>query len=143
MGEFNKEYKVFKDYNIIFDEKTSSFGSVRKVQWVSEGAEPDESKAKIEIRKFFATAQGEKMSSGYAFSTPEGPNELVDGMVENGFGNTKNILKSLVKREDFKSSVETFNDDTDGGDTSGELFDMRFLLSSLEEEGENDNEEEE
>lgn len=131
----NMKCKVFKDYGITFDEKGSTWGSVRKVQWIKEGQEPDESKAKIEIRKFTQTSEGERMMKGYTFSTPEGPGELVIGLIDNGFGETKSILRSVRKRDDFLEAAKTINEDND--DSDGETFDMRDLLLGLDsEEGE-------
>ena len=130
-------YHMFKDYDIPFDEKGSTCGTVRKIQWLKEGAEPDESKAKIEIRKMYVNAGGERLGKGYSFSTPEGPNELITGMISVGFGETKSILKELRKREDFREAVETINDDPDE-DSEGETFDMRDLLLGIDEEEELD-----
>lgn len=127
--------KVFKDYGITFDEKGSTWGTVRKVQWIKDGKEPDESKAKIEIRKFTQTAEGERMMKGYTFSTEEGPGELITGLIGAGFGNTKDILKAVIKRDDFEESVKSLNSDPDDGD-SGETFDMRDLLLGYKEEAE-------
>lgn len=138
MFDGNLRYHVFEDYNIPFDEKGASCGTVRKVQWVKEGNEPDENKAKIEIRKMYINSEGEKNGKGYTFSTPDGPSELVVGLINAGFGETKEILKSVRKREDFIKAAETINDDNESSG-NGELFDMRDLLlpkTDIEEEDE-------
>ena len=119
-------YHVFHDYNIAFDEKGANCGTVRKVQWVKEGQEPDESKAKIEIRKIFSKAEGETFGKGYTFSTPEGPGELAIGLINAGFGETKEILRAVRTRDDFLEAAKTINEDEDDGD--GEMFDMRDLM---------------
>ena len=124
---------IFKDYGITFDEKGSTWGTVRKVQWIKGDKEPDETKAKIEIRKFTQTSEGERMMKGYTFSTPEGPGELVIGLIDNGFGDTKEILRSVRKRDDFLEAAKTINEDNDEND-SGETFDMRDLLLGYSEE---------
>jgi hypothetical protein len=126
------QYHVFKDYNIQFDEKGTTCGTVRKVQWVREGKEPDEEKAKIEIRHVTVNDSGETPLKGYAFSTPEGPGELIVGMIDAGFGDTKEILRAVRKREDFLDAANTINEDDDFGD--GETFDMRDLLLGIGEE---------
>lgn len=126
------QYHIFKDYNIQFDEKGTTCGTVRKVQWVKEGKEPDEEKAKIEIRHVTVNDSGETPLKGYAFSTPEGPGELIVGMIDAGFGNTKEILRAVRKREDFLDAANTINEDDDFGD--GETFDMRDLLLGIGEE---------
>jgi hypothetical protein len=128
----NLTYHVFKDYNVVFDEKGSKFGTIRKVQWVREGKEPEEDKAKIEIRHMVNTAEGEQFGKGYAFDTEEGPHELTEALVECGFGSTKEILRKLTHREDFKDSVENFNKEEEISD--GEMFDMRDLMLFSEEE---------
>ena len=133
MADF--EYHVFKDYNVIFDEKGSKYGTIRLAQWVKEGKEPDESKAKIEIRHMINSAEGEQYGKGYAFDTEEGPHELVGALIDCGFGNTKDILKKIVKRDDFKDAVENINNEDDNLD--GELFDIRDLMLFSEESNDN------
>jgi len=138
MFDGSMKYHVFEDYNIPFDEKGSTYGTVRLVQWFKDGSEPDESKAKLEIRKFYTQGAEEKMGKGYTFSTPEGPGELAVGLIKAGFGDTKEILKAVRTREDFLEAAKTINDDEDDF-SSGEIFDMRDLLSF---EDDNENEEE-
>lgn len=123
-------YHIFQDYNIPFDEKGSTCGTVRKVQWVKGGSEPDESKAKIEIRKVYTSGAEEKTGKGYTFSTPEGPGELVVGLINAGFGDTKEILKSVRTRDDFFEAATTINNDDDDN-SDGEMFDMRDLMMRI------------
>ena len=134
--ENNLQYHVFKDYNVIFDEKGSKYGTIRKVQWVKEGKEPDETKAKIEIRHMVNSAEGEQFGKGYAFDTDEGPDELVTALIDCGFGDTKEILKKIARRDNFKDSVENINKEDDILD--GELFDIRDLMLFSEESGDDD-----
>lgn len=139
MSNEELRYHVFEDYNITFDEKGATCGSVRKVQWLKGDKEPDINKAKVEIRKLYVNGEEEKTGKGYVFSTPEGPGELAIGLIEAGFGETKKILRAVSKREDFVDSVNTINEDTDD-DKDGEMFDMRNLLLSIEESMEDENE---
>jgi hypothetical protein len=133
MADFsNIQYHVFEDYDIPFDERGSSVGTVRKVQWVKIGVEPDPEKAKIEIRHITMSEEGERPMKGYSFSTPEGPSELVHGLIKVGFGDTKEILREVRKRDDFLEAAKTINEDPDEGD--GEVFDMRDLLIGLDKE---------
>jgi len=130
-------YKVFKDFNILFDEKAGSFGSVRLAQWYKKGNEPDETKAKIEIRKFSIDKDGstEIPGKGISISSKEAADDLTDGLVDKNFGHTRNILKSISKREDFKETLDNINKDPDDN-SDGELFDMRDLLLNIEAEEE-------
>lgn len=129
-GDTSLKYHVFKDYNLQFDEKMNKFGTLRRVQWVKEGSEPDEAKSKLELRKIKIDETGELTLKGYVFDTEEGPHELVEGMVDLGFGDTKKILRAVRKRDDFLEAANTINEDSDDSN-EGELFDMRDLLSGM------------
>lgn len=135
-------YHVFKDYNIPFDEKGTTCGVVRLIQWVKNTDLPDESKAKVEIRKIYTSGAEEKLGKGYTFSTPEGPGELAVGLIRAGFGETKEILKAVRERDDFLEAAKTINDDPDDG-SDGEMFDMRDLLLSEDSGNEYDDEDDE
>lgn len=129
-------YHIFRDYDVVFDEKGNTCGTLRKVQWVKEGKEPDESKAKLEIRHLIVNEQGETFGKGYSFSTEEGPHELTLALIDNGFGDTKDIIKSISKRDNFVDAVK--NIDVTVEDSDGEMFDMRDLLLGIDTEGDGD-----
>ena len=131
------QYHIFKDYDIPFDEKGSTCGVVRLAQWVKAGKEPDETKAKIEIRKIYFQNGEEKNGKGYTFSTPEGPSELVHGLIKVGFGDTKEILREVRLRDDFMEAATTINEDNDGSN-DGEMFDMRDLFKGANIEDDED-----
>lgn len=138
-SEFNKELVKFGDMDIIFDEKGSRFLTMRKVQWINRGEEPDESKAKLEMRKYTIDKDGSEIcGKGISFLTEEGPHNLVKEFVANGFGHTKDILESLIKRDDFKESVEHLEEDENDSDRQGEYFDMRSLLLGAVEDMEDE-----
>ena len=140
MFDSNLRYHVFKDFDIPFDEKGTTCGSVRLVQWVKGDSDPDESKAKIELRKIYTSGAEEKTGKGYTFSTPEGPGELAVGLIKAGFGDTKDILKAVRTREDFLEAAKTINDDPDSN-SDGEMFDMRDLLLADDDGSDKDEEE--
>ena len=126
-AEFNAEPHVF-DLDVTFDELGSRFLALRKIQWVKKGEEPDESKAKIELRKWMVDKDGsERANKGFSFLTEEGPHELARVLVHEGFGRTKDILKEIRERDDFVESVKTLNEDEES--TDGEYFDIRSLIS--------------
>ena len=127
------QYHVFKDYDIPFDEKGSTCGVVRLAQWIKAGSEPDESKAKIEIRKTYFQNGEEKLGKGYTFSTPDGPGELAVGLIKAGFGETKDILRAVRTRDDFIEAATTINEDNEGTD-DGEMFDMRDLFLKINDD---------
>lgn len=115
-----------------FDERGSTFLALRKVQWCRDDEDPDEAKSKLELRKWMIDKDGKEIpNKGFSFLTEEGPHELAQLMVREGYGNTKALLSELVKRDDFKESVENFNKDEDTG-SEDNYFDMRELLQDIE-----------
>lgn len=109
----------------IFDERGNVFLAMRKVQWCKPGAEPDPEKGKLELRRWHMKPEGETPSKGFSFLTEEGPNELVNVLVSNGYGHTKDILMRLKERNDFEESVKAIYDEVDHDD---EYFDPREAL---------------
>lgn len=125
---FTKRPIYFDGIDGIFDEKGSTFLALRKTQWCEQDEEPDPEKAKLELRKFRITSEGERADKGFSFLTEDGPHELVKVLVQEGFGNTKEIIQELKKRSNFRESIENLFDDTEEIDSNGEYFDMRSVL---------------
>ncbi len=121
-------YFLHDDIDEIFDERGNTFLSMRKVQWAKSGAEADPEKGKIELRKWMITPEGEVPNKGFSFLTEEGPHELVHMLVRNNYGNTKEILKSLATRDDFKESVTSMYEEDESSGSTGEYFDARSVL---------------
>lgn len=139
---FNKIYKVVKDYNVIFDEKGATYGTLRQVKWLNEdGSDEDKVQPKFEIRKMYNSKGEENFGKGYTFSSKEGVDELAEGLVENDFGDTNTLLKSIIHRDDFEDAVKSF-DGSKESQVDGEYFDMRDLLKFEGEDDEQDSEEE-
>ena len=55
MFDNSMQYHIFKDYEIPFDEKGSTCGTVREVQWVKEGSEPDEDRVFTSVTRLHHT----------------------------------------------------------------------------------------
>ena len=123
------KYKIFGD-DAIFDEKGSTFLAMRKLAWYSDGdEEPTEADAKIDMRKWKAKEDGNDMPlKGFSFLTEEGPHCLAETLVENGYGKTPKVLKSLKKRDDFEDSVKHMYDEED--ESGEDYFDARSELLS-------------
>src|SRR5574344_1465180 len=123
----------FGNINEVFDEKGSAYIAIRKTQWVKNDNTPDESKAKLELRKWRTSDDGEKPDKGFSFLTDEGPHELVNVLLRNNFGHTKDVLKILKTRDDFKESVEHLYDKEEDKE-DGSFFDMRDALLAEDED---------
>ena len=119
------EYQVESDR--VFDEKGSTFLSMRRIAWgVPQSETPDPKKVHLELRKWHMRDGKEMADKGFKFLTEDGPHELTKALIEEGFGHTKEILTVLKERDDFRESVETLYDDS--SDASGDYFDPRAIL---------------
>lgn len=100
---FDKEVKCVIDPEMdrIVDERGNSYIALRRVSWFDK--EP-----KLEIRKWISTEDGDRAQHGVTFLTEDGPNDLTDALIEEGFGNTQNIIRSLSKRGEFDEALDTF-----------------------------------
>ena len=145
---FNKDVVIkpfifLNDINEIVEERGNQYTAIRKVQWIKEGEDPDPDKGKLEIRKWMIQKDGtEQANKGVVFMTEDAPNQLAEILVKNNYGDTKSLVKSLLKRENFKDSIQNLDKDEDLSN-NGEYFDMRDMLLSYEEvEDKGDNQDE-
>jgi hypothetical protein len=129
---FKKDIKFafYGTIDEIIEEKGSMYTAIRKTAWYSGDEKPDESKAKLEIRKW-KVADGESdkdiPQKGVSFMTDDGPNNLAISLLGLGYGKTKDALLKLKERKDFKNAVEHMYDEDE--DMSGEeFFDARDAL---------------
>lgn len=85
-----------KGINEVVDEKGNTIIAIRKVAWGSNKI------SKLEIRKWYITTDGERPNKGFSFLTDEGPTQLTDILLKNGYGTTEAILAALKEREKKK-----------------------------------------
>lgn len=100
-----REFKLELDpsLNVVFDEApgSNSFLALRRLKW------SDNSPFRVDIRKWFTNAEGEEIAGkGVSFMTPEGPGNLINALLENGFGDTRETISSLKNREDFAVALK-------------------------------------
>ena len=96
---------IIDGFDFTVDEGSNTFIALRKVKW-SENGSP-----RLDLRKYMIDSNGnEVIQKGVGFITEEGPHELARVLVEQGYGHTDELLKSLVNRDDFKPSLITILD---------------------------------
>lgn len=100
--DYDFQLEIDPSLNVVFDEVAgSSFLALRKLRW-----NPN-SQFKLDIRKWYTNAQGEEVAGkGVSFMTPEGPENLVQALIENGYCDTRKTLNGLKDREDFAVAVK-------------------------------------
>lgn len=95
-------YNIDPDLDVIVDEKPgNAFIALRKVSW------GDNETGRIEIRKWFVNSEGDEIpGKGATFMTEQGPGKLAVALIDNGFGETGELLEALSKRDDFNDEIE-------------------------------------
>jgi hypothetical protein len=115
--EFKYEFVDRDTFDFLIDEKQNTYISLRKVKW-GDSAEP-----RVDLRKYITTANGERMSKGVSFMTDEGPHELANVLVEQGYGDTRRILDALATRNNLKVVTKEVDDE--------EYFDIESIIDQV------------
>ena len=66
-------------------------------------------KEKLELRRWIVDINEEKPLKGVAFLTDDGPDNLVNVLVDKGYGKTHEVLQVLKRRDDFEEALENLN----------------------------------
>ena len=96
------KYSIIDNIDYTIEEQGNQFTALRKVRW------GDSDKEYLEIRRWRNTPDGgEQAAKGVTFMTEEGPSELINTLVDLGYGNTKAVIQHLSTRVDFRKSLNS------------------------------------
>ena len=118
-GEFS--YEVQKEFDFIIEESGNNSINLRKISW---NGRP----YKLDLRKYSYKDGKESMLKGISISD-EGANELTGVLVENGYGDTKRIIKALRARENFNEEMLEPEYVFEYDNESEEFYDPKQLLA--------------
>jgi hypothetical protein len=94
-------YAIVDGINHIIEREGNQFTALRKVRWMNSDKEY------LELRRWRDTPDGEQAAKGCTFMTAEGPSNLIDCLIDIGYGDTKEILSRLSKRDNFRKSLNS------------------------------------
>lgn len=115
MAYGNKEFNYETDENkesYIIEEKGNSYTQLAYERW------NEDSQFRLALRKFYSSAKGETAGKGVTFMTEEGPSELINALLKEGYGNPDDIAKVCIEdRPDIIGAI-IFNhgDNSETGD---------------------------
>lgn len=96
------KYSIIDNIDYTLEEQGNQFTALRKIRW------GDSDKDYLEIRRWRNTPDGgEQAAKGCTFMTEEGPSELMNALIDLGYGNTKEVLTHLSSRPDFRKSLNS------------------------------------
>lgn len=121
--EFNFEIK--KDLGIV-DEVNNRFIAVREVAWYGKPS-------KLEIRRWNVDSNGKEMpDKGFTFMTEDGPHNLAETLVREGYGDTKVLQEYLDNRspEDGRQPKhEDLPDEDDESSEEEDYYDASMIIA--------------
>lgn len=122
------KYAIVDNIDYTLEEQGNQFTALRKIRW------GDSDKEYLELRRWRNTPDGgEQAAKGCTFMTDEGPANLINALIELGYGNTKEVLGKLSDRTDFRKSLNSLlgKDDELYDDNVGTLEDDYYDPKSL------------
>ena len=123
-SEFTYEFQEGFDY--IIEESGNTSSNLRRISW---NGRP----YKLDFRKYSYKDGQEMMMKGISMSE-DGASELASVLVENGYGDTRRIIKAIRGRDDFDESLlDKAVEIDDSGDE--EYYDPKQLLKDDTNEG--------
>lgn len=93
---------IVGDIDEVIDNKGNSVILLRKMTW-------NNGKEKLELRRWIVDINEEKPLKGVAFLTDDGPDNLVNVLIDKGYGKTHEVLQVLKRRDDFEEALENLN----------------------------------
>ena len=89
------EYTVDSAFDYTIDEKGNAFIALRKIDWRNNGD------YRLDLRKYYASEEGERMNKGVSFLTEDGPNELTKVLIETGYGDDMEIANAIIENRPY------------------------------------------
>lgn len=112
--------EIEKEFDFIIEEGQNTSINLRRISW---NGRP----SKIDIRKWVYQDGNERAMKGVSLSD-EGADELANVLVEQGYGNTSRLIKTIKQREDYNNLNGDKFDVKIDDDGSEEYYDPSELL---------------
>lgn len=116
------KYAIDKSFDHTIDEKGNTFIALRKIAW------GNSEEYKLDLRKYYATAEGETMSKGVSFLTEDGPNELVNVLLQEGYGEPMAIAETIKNSRPDIMELLAADIDKIKEEANSDFYDPRELL---------------
>ena len=116
-------FEIMPDFDFILEEGPNTSVNLRKISW-------NDKPHKLDLRKWTYNENGERAMKGVTLSD-EGGDELSAVLVENGYGDTKRIIRAIKKRDDYEEAsklADAPDNDKYEDDGSEEYYNPSELL---------------
>lgn len=82
-------YEVDPNFDYVLEERGNTYTALKKIRW------GDNDHFSLDIRKWYATENGERMAKGCSLMTDEGADELTRVLVSTGYGDDKELASEI------------------------------------------------
>ena len=123
----NFSYEIDKNFDYVISEGANTSIILRRISW-------NGNPFKVDLRKYRYKDGKEIMDKGISLSD-EAADTLTETLAENGYGNTKKILRGIKNRKDYIEALDTIDDVDSFYDTGEEeYYDPSELLGGNKDE---------
>lgn len=121
-------YDVDPNYDFVLEERGNTYTALRKIRW------GDKEDFSLDIRKYYATEEGERMAKGCSLMSKEGADELARVLVDTGYGDEKQLAKAICdNRVELAARIyDTITENKDLKDTVEDII-VNHLADEEEE----------
>lgn len=111
-------YDVDPNYDFVLEERGNTYTALRKIRW------GDKEDFSLDIRKYYATEEGERMAKGCSLMSKEGADELARVLVDTGYGDEKQLAKAICdNRVELAARIyDTITENKDLKDTVEDII---------------------
>ena len=123
-------YEIDPNYDYVLEERGNTYIALRKIR------RGDRDHFNLDIRKWYATEDGERMAKGCSLMSDEGADELARVLISTGYGNEKEICNEICNNR-VEIAARIYDQIQTNESLRSELEDI--IVNNISEE---DNEEE-
>ena len=96
-------YEIDPDFDYVLEERGNTYTAARKIRW------GDRDHFSFDIRKWYATEEGERMAKGCSFMSDEGVDELARVLLSTGYGNDKELANEICSGARDELAARIYN----------------------------------
>lgn len=120
-------FEVDPNYDFVLEERGNTYTALRKIRW------GDKEDFSLDIRKYYATEDGERMAKGCSLMSKDGADELTRVLISTGYGNEKQIAEEICNSRD-EIAARVYDTILNNNDLKNRIEDI--ITNHLSEENE-------
>lgn len=121
-------FEIDPNYDYVLEERGNTYTALRKIRW------GDRDHFSLDIRKWYATEEGERIAKGCSLMSDEGADELTRVLVSTGYGNDKDLYNAIVDSNRTELMARVYDKITTDNELKNTIEDI--IVNHLSDEDE-------